>query len=282
MKSAPAPFIALLNSGQPLYFADLYTFTLVSGTIKRFTTWDTDLTYGGNTYSCSGPALERGRTRTVLGVEVDTLDLNIWPKAADQVDSMSWLAAAASGALDGMQVRLDRVAMSSPPVVVGGYINFTGRWSDFTLSRTEIRGTVRSDLELLNTQLPRNLYQAGCQHTLYDADCGLDRNAWKILGIVATATPTSIITSLSQAAGYFDQGYIQFITGALAGTRRSVKSYLPGAFSLLNPLPLVPGTGDTFYAYPGCAKTQAVCTSKFSNLANFRGFPYIPQPETAR
>jgi uncharacterized phage protein (TIGR02218 family) len=53
-------------------------------------------------------------------------------------------------------------------------------------------------------------------------------------------------------------------------------------FTLLNPLPLVPSAGDAFTAYPGCDKTQATCTTKFANLGAFRGFPFIPQPETAR
>jgi hypothetical protein len=43
----------------------------------------------------------------------------------------------------------------------------------------------------------------------------------------------------------------------------------------------MPNTGDTFTAYPGCDKTQNTCTSKFNNLVNFGGFPYVPVPEAA-
>ena len=38
---------------------------------------------------------------------------------------------------------------------------------------TEVQLTINSDLELLNVQMPRNIYQDQCLHTVYDAGCGL-------------------------------------------------------------------------------------------------------------
>jgi hypothetical protein len=43
----------------------------------------------------------------------------------------------------------------------------------------------------------------------------------------------------------------------------------------------LPSNGDTLNAIAGCDKLQATCTSKFSNLVNFAGFPFVPKPETA-
>lgn len=282
MKTAPQALIDLLNGSQQFMMADLYTFTLVSGTLLRYTSWDADQVYYGQTYSSNGPLIERSRVRTVIGVEVDTLDLTIHPGPTHMAGSQAWLAAAASGALDGALVRLDRVFMDAAGAIVGGYINFSGRWSDFSMSRTEIAAAVRSDLELLNVKIPRNLYQAGCLHTLYDADCGVNRATVAVGGTVTSATRTTLACALAQAAGWFDLGYVRFDSGALAGTKRSVKAYTPGNFTLLNPLPMVPAAGDVFTAYPGCDKTQATCTSKFANLTAFRGFPFIPMVEMAR
>lgn len=282
MKSAPPELIALLNGGRQFAVADLFTFTLLFGTVLRYTSWDVGQTYGGNSFSAAGPLIERGRTRSTIGVEVGTMELTIHPRPSDLAGAQTWLAAAASGALDGATVQLDRVFMESPPVIVGGYLNFAGRWADFTMSRSEIRAMANSDTELLNVQIPRNLYQPGCLHTLYDADCGVSRAAVGVASTVASATRTSIACGLAQADGWFDLGYIQFTSGALAGTKRSIKSYTPGALGLLNPLPLVPAAGAAFTAYPGCDKAQATCSAKFANLPRFRGFPYIPQPETAR
>ena len=41
-----------------------------------------------------------------------------------------------------------------------------------------------------------------------------------------------------------------------------------------------PAAVDAFQAYPGCDKTYAVCTTKFSNQARFGGFLRVPSAET--
>lgn len=283
MKSASPALIALLNAGGPYIMADLLTLTLIDGTVIRYSLWDTALTYGGNTF-LKGPVIERGRVRTIIGFEVDTLDLTINATASDTINGTPILQAAARGMLDGATVLLERAFMDTPPNIVGGYINFSGRVADITVSRFSAQIVVKSDIELLNVQMPRNLYQPGCQHTLYDADCGVSRASKATsatIGAGSTAT-TLNASQLTQSAGWFDLGYVVFNSGALSGTKRTVKAGVPGSVSLLNPLPLTPAPGDTFTAYPGCDKTKDTCTAKFSNVANFRGFPFIPVPETTR
>ena len=39
--------------------------------------------------------------------------------------------------------------------------------------------------------------------------------------------------------------------------------------------------GDSFRFLPGCDHTTASCQLPFKNLSRYRGFPYIPPPETA-
>jgi hypothetical protein len=56
----------------------------------------------------------------------------------------------------------------------------------------------------------------------------------------------------------------------------------PGTVSLIAPFPTAPASGDAFQIYPGCDKTlDANGCAKFANTARFRGFPYVPSPETA-
>ena len=141
--------------------------------------------------------------------------------------------------------------------------------------------TVASWMELLNTKLPRNTYAPGCHRTLYSAGCGVSKAAKTVAGSVTAAISRSAVASaLAQADGYFNLGTLVFNTGANAGISRTVKSYAGGQFVFILPLPYDPTVGDTFSVYPGCDKTQATCTSKFSNLARFRGMPYIPQADT--
>lgn len=282
MKSANAGLISLLGSGQGFKVADLYTFTLANGTVLRLTSFDLDLTYGGNTWLSTGPILERTRVENVMGLDVSTLTITITPRPSDTVAGLGWLAAAQGGVLDGATVVLDRAAIQTLPTVVGTWNAFSGRLAGMKINRAKLVVSVNSDTELLNIKMPRNLYQPGCLHTLYDFDCGLSRATFAVSGTVTAATATTVSCGLSQAAGYFDLGYIQFTSGALSGTRRTVKSYTPGSFTVLSPMLPAPSAGDTFTAYPGCDKKQSTCSGKFSNLANFRGTPYVPVPETAR
>lgn len=284
MKSANPELIALFASGQPFAMADLYTFFLINGTILRYALWDSDITYQGNLFSSSGPGFSRSKVRCVTGVEVDTLDLNIYANSSHLVNGQPFLAAARAGAFDGANVRVDRVFMTAAPAIVGGIIHFTGVVGPMVVGRTEAKVTISSPLQKLNIQMPRNLFQPGCLHTLYDAGCAVARAAVAVPTAADAATTTRLTTSTlgAYAKGYFDAGYVQFTSGALAGTTRTVKTFADGVVQLLNPLPTAPAVGDKFNIFPGCDKSQGTCRQKFNNLPNFRAMPYIPVPETSQ
>ena len=284
MKSAQAALISLFASGVPFAMADLYTFSLINGTVLRYAMWDADVTYQGNLYNCSGPGFKRSKVRCVTGIEVDTLDLTIYPTRTHLVNGQPFLAAARAGAFDGASLRVDRVFMTAPPAIVGGVIHFTGSVSPMVVGRTEAKVTISSPLQKLNIQMPRNLFQPGCLHTLYDSGCGVSRAAMAVPAVVQGANMSILMTGSLTAypAGYFDAGYVLFTSGALAGTTRTVKTVSGSSVMLLNPLPTAPVVGDFFNIYPGCDKSQGTCTGKFNNVINFRGIPYIPVPETSR
>lgn len=281
MKSASAALIALLDSNQ-FKMADLLTLTTLGGTAYRYTSADIDIPYGGNTFSAQGVRFKRGRTRTVIGVEVDELDINFYASSGNLLGGVPFFQALHNGALDGAEVRLERAFMATwGDTSPGTLVMFSGRVSTYELGRTEARVKVKSDLELLNVKMPRNLYQPGCLHTLFDTGCGLTKAAFGAATTAASGSTRQVLNcGLAQAAGYFDQGTITFTSGANNGVTRNVKSYTPGVVTLSYPLPSTPTIGDSFTAYPGCDKKQATCSGKFSNLANFRGFPYVPVPET--
>jgi uncharacterized phage protein (TIGR02218 family) len=284
MKTASPELVALLNSASQFLMADLYSITLTTGTVLRYTSADVNITHAGAVFSSRGPLIKRGTTRTVIGLEVDTLDLTVAAGATHLLDGMPFVAGALSGSLDGASLTLQRAFLTSwasPPV--GAVVLFAGRVSDVSGSRTEVKVIVKSDLELLNVKLPRNLYQASCLHTVYDTGCGANKAARTVAGSVTGVNGTGqwLQSSHGEAAGWFDQGVIRFTAGANAGEQRTVKAYASGQFWFALPLPRAPQVGDAFTVYPGCDKTQATCSSKFNNLPRFKAFPYIPIPETA-
>lgn len=284
MKTVSGTLATLLATSNEFVMADLYTFTLVDGTIQRYADFDIDLTYSAVTWNAGGPVIERDRTRTVVGLEVDTLSVRVSPKDTDMIGSQTWLQAACSGRLDGAIVSLDRAFMSPGlPLSVAGTVSmFVGNVAQLTIDRGTIDITVNSPMELLNIQMPRNVYQAGCRHALFDSGCGLAKASFAVSSSISGgASSTGFSTGLAQSAGFFNLGVVQLTSGAMSGVRRTVKSYAGGAIVLLNPLPMVPAAGTSFTIWPGCDKKKATCSSKFSNLANFGGLPYIPVPETA-
>lgn len=287
MKSASPALIALLSTSRQFWMADLYSFTLVDGTVLRHTSADIDITTGGHTFLHGQPIITRSRTRVALGTAVDQLDLNISADANTLLGGLPWLQAITNGALDGAEVVLERAFAASPEDAMAGNIAgtvnlFEGRVSDTTTDSLTSKVIVRSWLEVLNTPLPRNLYQPPCVNSLYDSGCGVSRAAYAAFGAAASgSTRQSINCGLGNAAGYFDIGEIVMTSGQNQGVIRTVRAYTPGVVALAYPLPKPVSVGDTFTIYPGCDKRMTTCDTKFSNKPRFRGTPFVPVPETA-
>ena len=96
MKPASAALIALLNSSEQFMMADLYTFTLVDGSILRYSAAPTSLTANGQTFAL-GPKFERSKTRIVIGTQVDELEVKVYPDSTDSIGDLPFLEAAWQG-----------------------------------------------------------------------------------------------------------------------------------------------------------------------------------------
>jgi uncharacterized phage protein (TIGR02218 family) len=280
MKAASPALIAYLNSGTQFLMADLYTLTLNGGYTVRYTGADMDLTAAGNLFKSF--LIARSKTRSTVGLEVDTLEVTVNPGPGDTLNGVPWIAAARNGALDGATLQLEKIFMPSwGDTSLGSIVLFSGRVSDLDCVRTAATLTIKSELELLDTQLPRNFYQSGCGNTLFDSACGLNRGAFAVNGAATNNSVTQVASALASVNDYFTLGTIVFTSGANAGVTRSVRQFANGVFTLALPLLAPVQNGDTFTAYPGCDKVKATCESKFANVVHFRGFPFVPDPETA-
>lgn len=283
MKAASAAMIALLASNQFLY-ADIFDITLQSGAVLRYTSGDGDLVFGGNTYSGKTVKIARDRVKTVVGIQVASIGIRLWPSPTDLIGGISFPQFACNGGFDGAYVLVQRVFMPVYGDTSAGALHVFGGRADGEVApgRTEIKLTVNSDIELLNVPMPRNVYTAGCLHTLFDSGCTLLKANFAAASTAASgSTQLALNCALAQAANYFTLGTVSFTSGANAGATRTVKAYTPGVFTLSRALPYTPAVGDAFTAYPGCDKSQATCTNKFNNVANIKAFPYIPVPATA-
>jgi len=297
VKTAPGALISLLNGTNKFLMADLYTITLFDGTVLYWTSADTAIVYppAGQSYACATeagttvPLVKRGPTKTIVGLEVDELEITL-SQGAGQVllGGLPLSRAAANGIFDGANIVVTRVFMATwGDTTPGGVVLFSGAVASVEPTSTTVKLNLKSDLDQLLVAMPRNLFSPACTHALFDAGCSLTRASYVVTGTIAGSpmpTANAFATNLTQADAYFQLGVLIMTSGPASGARSAVKTYLnaAGAVTLALPLSAVPVAGNTFSIVPGCDKTQATCLAKFANLVHFRGFPFIPKPESAR
>ena len=115
-------------------------------------------------------------------------------------------------------------------------------------------------------------YQTGCRHALFDPGCGVNNQAYKLVGTVASFSGLNVTSSifLSQASGWLTGGYLR-----VGGVPRMITNHSGDTITLSAVLPGL-AVGVAFEAFAGCDRTFATCQSKFGNSLNFGGFPWIP------
>lgn len=294
MKTASTATLNILASGSYVVY-DLYQFSLTGGQVLYVADSDFPLTVGGQLYQ-HGLVIARGDLKQSCDLSVQSMKLDIAPQldipgGPPTIGGFPFLAAVRQGFFDSATVQYSRLYLVPPspgnynwPDTSPGAVPwFNGVIADTSCGRLKATFSVNNTIELLNVQMPRNLVQAGCSHMLYDAGCTLLKSSFRVSGAM-TGTPSVLAfdTNLTQADHYFDLGVITMTSGVNNGISRTVRTSLnaSGYVQILLPFNTAPSAGDTFTILPGCDKQQSTCTTKFSNLAHFRGMPYVPVPET--
>lgn len=276
MRAASPALIDFLANNNQFYRADLYEITLVGGYVMRLTGHDTALTFGGNTYQSWD--IRRSRIRSAVGLEVDTMDIEITPATGATINGTPFMTALVRGALDSADVTLYTLVMPTPgDTSLGTVHRFAGRVADIDGDSRGAKLTCKSVVELLNAPFPPAVFQAGCLNTLYSAPCGVNKASRAITGAVTSSTVDWVAIS---SATVLTLGTIKFTSGANNGITRAIRAHGGGKVYFAVPLVAPCTAGDTFIAHPGCDKRLDTCGDKFANRANFRGFPFVPVPES--
>jgi uncharacterized phage protein (TIGR02218 family) len=288
MKQTSTAVTNLINAARaasdaPIAFAECFTFITTTGTQYTWTTVDYDIPFNGFTFLANGPLVNGLKYKGAIGLEVDKQQITIAARPTDVINGAPFLVALRDGAFDGAPVYRDRVFLTAPQrSVVGGVRLFQGRVSTVdNVGRTQATLTVASDLVILDYDMPKNVFSPTCLHVLYDAGCGVIRGTFSLDGACGDGSNSSTINFSGARAGDA-QGSLVFTSGPNANVRSTVRSVVAGsAYNLMYPLPFAPAVNDKFNVSFGCDHTQFTCQAKFNNLANFRGFPYVPPPQLA-
>src|ERR1051326_5210048 len=118
--------ISWLQTATEIRMADLYTFTLKSGTVFRCTSWDTNLTVLGNTFLTGPPHIARTAIEEKLGLDPATLELTIEASLTTTANGVPVLQAIERGLVDGAGLRIDRLFMDSAGNQIGTVVRFSG------------------------------------------------------------------------------------------------------------------------------------------------------------
>ena len=108
--------------------------------------------------------------------------------------------------------------------------------------------------------------------------CGINLENYssqgQIVSIISDDCFTCSITNETKTIGWYRYGIIKFLNGKLKGVSLQITDKIDDKIYLLVGTKMI-SVGDEFIIYAGCDKTQNTCKSKFNNIINFRGEPFI-------
>ena len=246
-------------SGSPV---ELFEFNLADTTYWRYTSADEDKTVSGNVYEAitiDCPPVESSqdaiRNSLTITMPVDT-DLPASYVSGPPTDTIS--------------VTIMRYHEGDGNVIVtwvGHLINLKfGEHAEIICE---------SLLRSLQRPFPKETYQIACTATLYSYHCGVDRALYKQ---TATLSAVDGLTLTSASFGthpddYFAGGYVEYLSGGLY-TRRFIVSHTGN--DIVTDLQLGAIATSSVDAYPGCNHTTSDCHTKFNNIVEYKGCPFIP------
>jgi uncharacterized phage protein (TIGR02218 family) len=274
MRVLPAGLAAHLETGTTT-LCWCWRLTRRDGVRQGFTDHDRDLVFDGTTFEAAA-GFEASEVRESLGLAVDNLEITGALSSAALED-----ADLEAGIYDDAEVEIFRVNWAD---VAQRVLMRSGTLGEVKRAGTAFSAEVRGLSHYLQQPKGR-LFQYTCDADLGDTRCGvaLAGPAFTGSGVVTAVTSERVFAASgleSYSSDWFTRGLVTFTSGAAAGQKIEVRRHTRSGSAVLLDLwqpvrsPLTVGMAFTVTA--GCDKTHATCRAKFSNIANFRGFPHMP------
>jgi uncharacterized phage protein (TIGR02218 family) len=292
--------------GEVVSLATLWRITRLDGEVFCFTDHDSDLNLTAAGITWGDPALSGvfesavGYTRSAMkhstDMSVDNVEVNGIINSSGITESDL-----RTGRFDGALVEIGLVHWRS--LGYGVVYLRRGYFGEVQIRDTDYIVELRSLTSLLNREVG-SLYTVECQADLGDAQCGVDievdstqdgnviKATGTVFSVVDSRTFTANMGGTPSVTNYFTEGLLMWtgtpdLTGDFNGGRRveidsHTKSGAIHTFVLAFPMLRQITTGDTFTVYAGCNRNIVHCAGKFGpadgrgNIANYRGFNYIP------
>lgn len=162
-----------------------------------------------------------------------------------------------------------------------------GSVSSVTFSGTKATVALSGLMAKTSQQIPSQTYSWMCDHNLFDKRCKLSQAAFTYPFTIVAVSTDGLQITLSETDGvaaaavaadvsYFNGGL--FLTGADGSQRMGLDFSVSGSdfiLTLLVPiLGVVVGQGISYTS--GCDKSVDTCVSRYGNVKNYGGFPFVP------
>lgn len=272
VKTLPSALQSHLDTGATT-MSYCWRVTRTDGVVLGFTEHDQDLLFDGTTFKAatgfSSTSIEQS-----MGLNVDNLEVE--SILSDDSINESDLNA---GLFDTAEIELFWVNWSD---VDQRILMSKGIIGEVRRGETSFNAELRS-LSQKAQQRTGRTYQRYCDANLGDSRCGIDledSQYFENADIEEVVDKRNFKTTLASSNDFFTLGKLVFTSGQNNGLEIEVKTHKKsGTESNIElwyepPYPL--SVDDTFKIIVGCKKDHQTCQTKFSNITNFRGFPFIP------
>jgi uncharacterized phage protein (TIGR02218 family) len=272
MRTLPAGLQDHLDSGTTT-LCHCWRLTLTSGETLGFTDHDRALVFDGTRFEADA-GFTGSDIESSLGLSVDNLETT-GALESGRLDE----ARLRAGDFDHASVEIWRVNWAE---VAQRLLMRKGHLGEVTYGDGSFRAEVRGLAHLLG-QTRGRVYQRGCDAMLGDGRCTVNLNAPGLHAetIVNAIDESAVtVTGASVADDWFTRGEATWLSGAGAGRTLRIKRHRNSSSGLHLSFWQAPdfavSAGDGVRLTAGCDKQFATCQAKFSNAANFRGFPHMP------
>ncbi|AUR88722.1 hypothetical protein NVP2117O_44 [Vibrio phage 2.117.O._10N.261.45.E9] len=158
---------------------------------------------------------------------------------------------------------------------VVGSDDYLVNWSGRVVSSKANGDEVDLECESIYTTIKRPglkaRYSKTCRHELYDSGCKESPVFRSATVVTVNGTALTLDVPSQSGIGLFQAGILK-----LSETEfRFITANGTDDFTINRPARGL-GVGDTVYVAYGCDHSKGVCESRFNNLDNFGGFPWIP------
>lgn len=252
----------------------LWIITRKDGVVFRYTSLDTDFTWGDDFYKSCGSLLPSAAEEAAAVGQVSNMEL-----AGVITDDGITEAELYGGLFDDAFIQVwlvPYVGTEAPRRLAAGWAgNLSHGESGFNM---EVVGPGAR----LDQQAMVQVYTPNCRWVFGDHRCGYDREAVKLQGTVLSSLNRGVfVGDATDPGGSFQwaDGLIRWTSGPNLGRECEIKDVVfnsAGAeIELWDLSPFRPEYGDTFDLLPGCDLSPAAC-KMYGRYRFFGGYPDVP------